>query len=172
MSEASVCLRGSLCSSVAIRVLSSRIEILQQFLTYAADFEKTLHDDDWTRLEPFFADDAVYEVEAQSFGCRLSGRKAIFAGMKRSLDNFDRKFSRRRLDITSAPEVSGDEMRVGWKVTYQQADLPEYVIEGRTLARSAGDHIVYLAGAYDPSQDAYLVEYQRTNGVTLEPAYV
>jgi len=145
---------------------------MQQFLAYAGDFERTLKDDDWTRLRPYFTDDAVYEVEAGSFGCRLSGPDAIFAGMKRSLDNFDRKFAERDIELTSGPELDGDEMRMGWKVTYQQTGLPEYVLEGRSLVRFAGGKIAYLADAYDTSQDAYLAEYQRANGVRLNPSYV
>jgi hypothetical protein len=148
------------------------MEIMQQFLAYAGDFEKTLKDDDWTRLRQYFADDAVYEVRAASFGCRLSGCDAIFAGMKKSLDNFDRKFSRRRLELTGVPEIDTDEIRASWKVTYQQAGLPEYILEGRTTVRYSGDKIAYLGDAYDPSQDDYLAEYQRTNRVKLDPSYV
>src|SRR6478735_3425581 len=68
------------------------MEILQQFMAYAAAFEQTLVDDDWTRLRPFFAADAVYEVQSEDVGCRLVGPEAIFAGMKKSLNGFDRRF--------------------------------------------------------------------------------
>jgi hypothetical protein len=148
------------------------MEIMQQFLAYAGDFEKTLKDDDWTRLRQYFADDAVYEVEARSFGCRLSGPDAILAGMKKSLDGFDRKFSRRQLELTGVPEVGDDEIRIGWKVTYQHAGLPEYLLEGRTVVRYTGDKIALLRDSYDPSQDANLAEYQRAHGVKLDPSYV
>ncbi|HME70466.1 MAG TPA: hypothetical protein VKM54_11450, partial [Myxococcota bacterium] len=36
--------------------------LLQRFVEYAQAFEKTYVDDDWTRLEPYFAPDAVYRV--------------------------------------------------------------------------------------------------------------
>lgn len=148
------------------------MEIMQRFLEYAGDFEQTLKDDDWTRLRQYFADDAVYEVRAESFGCRLVGCDAIFAGMKKSLDGFDRRFSSRQLELTSVPEIDADEIRFGWKVTYQQTALPEYVIEGHTTIRYAGDRIIFLGDAFDPSQDAYLADYQRTNGVKLDPSYI
>ena len=38
------------------------MDILQQFLAYAGDFEKTLADDDWSRLHKYFCDDAVYDA--------------------------------------------------------------------------------------------------------------
>ncbi len=62
------------------------MDVLQQFGLYAAEFELTYKDDDWSRLYPYFTDDAVYEVKAKSFGCKLTGPKAIFAGMKKSRD--------------------------------------------------------------------------------------
>src|SRR6185503_5087987 len=93
------------------------MDIMQQFLAYAGDFERTLADDDWSRLRRYFADDAVYEVKAP-FGCRLTGPTAIFAGIKKSLDGFDRKFAKRDIEVTSGPEVSADEIRMGWKVVY------------------------------------------------------
>jgi len=40
------------------------MDIMQQFMAYAGDFERTLADDDWSRLSGYFADDAVYEVRA------------------------------------------------------------------------------------------------------------
>ena len=43
------------------------MDTLSRFMEYAADFEKTLGDDDWTRLRRYFADDAVYEVKAEGF---------------------------------------------------------------------------------------------------------
>ena len=96
------------------------MDIMQKFLGYAGDFEKTLADDDWTRLGHYFADDAVYEVKAESFGCRLVGPTAIFRGMKKSLDGFDRKFAKRDIEVTCGPEVSGDGLRLGWKVVYSK----------------------------------------------------
>src|SRR5690349_21367083 len=69
-------------SSSAERLLAvRRMENLPRFMAYAADFEKTLVDDDWSRLRQYFADDAVYEVKAESFGCKLSGPDAIFKGI-------------------------------------------------------------------------------------------
>ena len=147
------------------------MDIMQQFMAYAGDFEKTLRDDDWTRLHPYFADDAVYEVKAELFGCRLTGPAAIFAGMKKSLDGFDRKFSKRDIEVTSGPEISGDEIRMGWKVVYSKEGLPPFVLRGQSLVRYASGKIAYLADSYDPSEAAGWAAWQRETGLELDPSY-
>jgi hypothetical protein len=147
------------------------MEIMQRFLAYANDFEKTLVDDDWTRLRGYFADDAVYEVKAESFGCRLSGRDAIFAGIRKSLNGFDRKFSSRDVSVTSGPEVTADQIVLGWQLVYHKEGLPPFTLRGRSTARYAGDKIAYLSDSYDPSVADDMASWQRTTGVRLDPAY-
>ena len=147
------------------------MEIIQQFLAYAGEFEKTLADDDWTRLQPFFNADAVYEVKAEVFGCRLVGPQAIFAGMKKSLDNFDRKFPKRDIEVTSGPEVDGDEMRMAWQVTYCKDGLPPYVLRGRSVVRYADGKIAYLSDLYDPSVGPEFAAWQAKTGIALDPSY-
>jgi hypothetical protein len=90
------------------------MSIIERFVAYAADFEKTLADDDWSRLGQYFSKDAVYRVESDLFGCELTGPDRIFAGMKKSLDGFDRNFPEREIAMTKGPDVEGDEMRVSW----------------------------------------------------------
>jgi len=146
------------------------MDILPQFMAYAGDFERTLADDDWSRLERYFADDAVYEV-GPPLACRLAGRAAIFAGIRKSLNGLDRKFTRRDVAVTSGPDISGDEMRLGWQVTYFKDGQPPYVLRGRSTVRYAGDAIVYLADAYDPAVTDELAAYQRQTGIALDPSY-
>jgi hypothetical protein len=147
------------------------MDILQEFFAYAGDFERTLADDDWTRLGRYFADDAVYEVQADLIGCRLSGPAAIFAGMKKSLDGFDRRFTKRDIEVTSGPEVSGDEVRIGWKVVYSKEGLPPFVLRGRSSARYVGRKIAFLTDAYDPRVADEFAAWQRESGVALDPSY-
>jgi hypothetical protein len=147
------------------------MDIIQAFIGYAGDFEKTYVDDDWSRLHRYFADDAVYEVKSDSFGCRLVGPAAIFRGMKKSLDGFDRKFTKRDIAITSGPEVSGNEMRVGWEVTYEKEGLSPFVLRGHSVARYAGDKIAYLSDGYDPSVTADFQAWEGENDFHLDPSY-
>ncbi|HZR81560.1 MAG TPA: nuclear transport factor 2 family protein [Candidatus Binatia bacterium] len=147
------------------------MDILQRFMAYANDFERTLRDDDWSRLAQYFAEDAVYEVKADRFGCRLVGRRAIFAGIKKSLDGFDRKFTGRGIELTSGPEVTGDEIRMSWKVTYTKDGTPPFVLRGSSIARYAGGEIAYLSDAYDPSVGQELGAWTERTGVAVDPAY-
>lgn len=145
---------------------------LQLFLAYAADFERTYADDDWSRLRRHFADDAVYDVQADSFGGKMAGPAAIFAGMKKSLDNFDRRFTKRDIAVTSGPEVDGDELRAGWQVTYTYDGLPPFVLRGRSTVRFAGGVIVYLADSYAPEVAGELADWQRRTGFAIDPSYL
>jgi len=147
------------------------MDILQQFMAYAGDFERTLVDDDWTRLARYFAPDAVYEVKASSFGCKLEGRQAIFAGMKKSLDGFDRKFSGRDIEVTSGPEIHGDELQMDWKVTYKKEGLVPFVLRGRSTARYRDAEIVRLTDAYDPSVEAEFAAWTNASGIDLDGSY-
>jgi hypothetical protein len=147
------------------------MDILRSFMVYARDFEKTLADDDWSRLGQYFAPDAVYEVKAP-FGCRLVGPAAIFAGIKKSLDGFDRKFARRDVEVTSGPDVSGDEMQMGWKVVYHKDGIPPFTLRGRSSARYADGKIAHLVDSYEPSVETEFAAWQRETGLELDPTYV
>jgi hypothetical protein len=148
------------------------MDIQTRFTAYAGDFEKTLVDDDWSRVRDYFAEDAVYRVESDVMGCALSGRERIFAGIKKSLDGFDRKFDGRDTTITSAPEVEGDELRVGWSLTYRKEGAPPYTLAGRTRARYLDGKIVELVDSYEPGIGADAVSWSRASGIAIDPSYV
>lgn len=148
------------------------MENLTRFMQYAAAFEQTLADDDWTRLRPYFAADAVYEVKADTFGCRLTGPDAIFAGMKKSLDGFDRKFEGRTIDVTEGPEADGDALRMAWAVTYRKAGKTPYVLRGRSVVRYRDGKIAELVDSYDASVAAEGAAWMQQNGMLLDPSYV
>ena len=147
------------------------MDILQTFLGYAGDFEKTYADDDWSRLYPYFTADAVYDVQSKAFGCKLVGPEAIFKGIKKSLDGFDRKFTERKIDVVGAPEVEGDEMRMTWAVTYSKAGLSDFVLRGKSVVRYRDGKIAYLSDRYDPSIEKEFGDWQRQNGVKLDVSY-
>jgi hypothetical protein len=148
------------------------MENLTRFMEYAADFEKTLADDDWSRLHRYFAPTAVYEVKAEGFGCTLTGPDAIFKGMKKSLDGFDRKFDGRTVELTSGPEIDGDALRMGWAATYQKAGKTPYVLRGRSEVCYGDGQIVRLVDSYDASVAAEGAAWMQQNGMVLDPSYV
>jgi hypothetical protein len=60
------------------------------FRAYAADFERTFRDDDWSRLEQYFTTDAVYSTPTN--GLRAEGRPAVLATLRAAISGFDRRF--------------------------------------------------------------------------------
>lgn len=118
------------------------------FFAYAAAFEETFRDDDWERLRPFFADDAVYEVVGGPMACRIEGADAILCGLKKSLDGFDRQLDGRKLDLPSPPVIDGDSLRLDWTVAYTRGDSPPGVLVGRSEATLNNGKIVLLRDLY------------------------
>lgn len=147
------------------------MDTLQTFLAYAADFEKTFADDDWLRLTPYFAEDAVYRVESEVMGCELTGPAAIFKGMKKALDGFDRRLENRTIDVTDGPNVDGDEMTVSWAVTYTHSGLESLTLRGESLARAHEGKITLLVDRYTPEMDGESRVWMRDSGLGLDPSY-
>jgi len=144
---------------------------LERFMAYAADFEQTLLDDDWSRLEPYFAESSVYRVESDAFGCELTGPAAIFAGMKKSLDGLDRRFTDRTIALTDGPHVEGDELRMAWTVTYGKDDLPPFVLRGQSQARLRDGKLELLVDSFDERVSAELRAWMQETGMQVEPSY-
>jgi ketosteroid isomerase-like protein len=146
--------------------------ILERFMAYARDFERTFRDDDWSRLAQYFAPDATYEVQHSPFACCLQGRDAIFRGIKQSLDGFDRKFATRSVGVTAPPAVEGDTVTIAWTGTYERPGAPPLTIRGRTVARYAGDLITNLSDSYADDNAAETLAWMRAHGVGVNFSYV
>ena len=92
----------------------------ERFFAYAAAFEKAYASDDWSRVEPYFHDDAVYDSGMGApLGGRLEGRAAILAYFKRVLDRFDRRFESRELALLDGPRTTGDSVWIRGRATYR-----------------------------------------------------
>jgi hypothetical protein len=141
------------------------MSILERFVAYAEDFEKTYLDDDWSRLTQYFAPNAVYAVS----GATLTGPAAIFRGMKKSLDGFDRKFVERRIEMAAPPHVEGDTLTLDWLVTYERPGAPPVPLRGRSVAHYAGDAIVRLEDSLD--NDDTVASWMAKYGTGLDPSY-
>ncbi|MDA8020485.1 MAG: hypothetical protein MPN21_23855 [Thermoanaerobaculia bacterium] len=148
------------------------MNVLQSFLAYAEEFESTYKDDDWTRLRKYFADDAVYEVKNVSYACRLVGPDAIFAGIKKSIDQFDRRMDSRRIEVLSPPEVDGYTLDVSWAVTYSRAGAPPIRISASTTCSMDEGRITHLADSYDEGQEEELRTWLDQHAPDLDPSYI
>ncbi|MCE7999402.1 MAG: nuclear transport factor 2 family protein [Rhodobiaceae bacterium] len=69
--------------------------LLDAWRAWIADFDQTVEDDHWDRLEPYLADNVRYIVSGAPFSCSIEGRAAVLAGLRKSVQNFDHKFIKR-----------------------------------------------------------------------------
>jgi hypothetical protein len=143
-----------------------------RFIEYAQAFEETFDDDDWSRLERFFAPGATYDVRNVSFGCHLVGRDAIFRGMKRSLDGFDRQLPKRAIAVTEPPSEDGERMTVGWSATYEKPGTPPFVLRGRSTVRYHDGVIAELVDEYPDGMDQEARDWLQKHAPGLDASYV
>lgn len=143
---------------------------LERFMAYAAAFEQTFVDDDWTRLAPFFADDVTYQVSGLPAACTIHGRDAMFAGMKKSIDGFDRRMSTRKIVGTAPPRESGDTVTFEGFVRYEREGAPAIDLHATLVAEFSGDLIIRMHDTFalDGAAMKWLFQHARD----LDGSYV
>lgn len=139
------------------------MSILERFLAYADAFERTFEDDDWSRIEPFFTEDAVYEGGPED----ATGRDAVIAKLENGVSSFDRRMDSRTPDFQT-PDVEGDTLRMRWTVTYTKSGAPDLVISGLETARFRGDRIAVLRDDFDPAAEKAMGEWMAAHGASLQ----
>jgi len=138
------------------------MSILDRYQTYADAFEETYLDDDWSRIEPFFSDDAVLEAGAES----VRGREAVIAHLKAGVDAFDRKLDS-RTPLFQTPTVDGDTLRVTWSVTYTKEGRPDLQMSGVETAVFESDRIASLRDDLDPGIQEAMSDWMAAHGASL-----
>ncbi len=130
------------------------MEHARRFLEYATDFEKTYEDDDWSRLEVYFTEDAVYAVTGEApLGGEWAGREAVLEHLNEIVNELDRRFEMRDVEIVGAPKVSEDSIEFDWRGTYKNAGDPDLVFGGREKAIFSGDRIIRLVDTMEEGAD-------------------
>ncbi len=151
-------------------------QALQVFMDYAAAFEETFKDDDWTRLTHFFPHDATYEVRGGPLACTIAGRENVFAGLKKSLDGLDRRCSDRVLELADGPNVvdtgNGAEVSLGWNVIYQYKDAPKVTLPGRSVFNIVDGVIVSMRDEYEDEELGAVGDWMLKYGEGLDGSYV
>lgn len=144
------------------------MNLIQRFGEYAAAFERVYQSDDWSQLEPFFTETAVYEVlGGPPFGGRVEGRDALIAHLHRSVDAFDRRFPSRRLELLEGPTLRGERVWMRWRVSYSGPGLPELVLDGEESASFEGDRIARLEDRFPPEATGITETWLRAFGSRL-----
>jgi hypothetical protein len=146
---------------------------LQLFLDYAQDFEKTYVDDDWKRLERYFAPDAVYRVVGStSWDCEIRGCAAILTAMRKFVDGFDRRCAR-EIRPEGAPIVGEDSVRVSGTAAYRRGDSDELALSIELIAQYRDDgRIVRLSDVYPAETEARARAWMQRFAPDLNPSYV
>lgn len=146
------------------------------FMDYAAAFEETYLDDDWSRLTPFFKMDAMYEVRGGPMACEIQGRDAILKGLKKSIDGFDRRCDGRTLEITDGPHVratpAGQEVSIDWLVNYRRGESPVMGLRGRSVITVADGCITAMRDEYNDAALAPVLTWLQQYGADLDGSYV
>lgn len=141
-------------------------------MTYAADFERTLRDGDWDRLVQYFTEHAVFEVKNASFACRLEGRDAVLAGLRKSVTGFDLRCDSRRPNVTRGPVLHDGRVEMDWTVTYGIADAPKFVLVGGSVAEYQEDRIHYLFDRYPDGMSDEAMAWSRAYAPGFDASYV
>jgi hypothetical protein len=141
---------------------------IPHFARYAAAFEKAVASDDWSHVEPFFTEDAVYEARLPApYGGRFEGRDAILAYFKSVLDGFDRRFATREIGLVEGPQDrDGAVWLRGW-ARYTAPGLPDFRFELEETAWFADGRIRRLEDRYDEEALRAIDEYVREHGAKL-----
>jgi len=133
----------------------------KKFIEYAIAFEQTFSDDNWERLEPFFAEDAIYTVTGgPPFGGRFDGREQLLEQLRSSVNDFDRKFEVRRVEPIGEPRIGEDSFEMRWRATYQKSGRPDLVFEGAERATFRGELIVLLEDTIEAEAGQRIQEYR------------
>ena len=137
------------------------MNLVERFQAYAEDFERTFADDDWSRLEQYFTEDAAYSTTAN--GLRVEGRGAVFAVLQASVSSFDRRCSTRTLVTTHGPQARGNEVHREWSAKFTLEGAPDIEIRGSERAVFDGDRIRLLEVTMTPETLSRLMSYAATH---------
>lgn len=148
------------------------METMERFKRYAAAFEETYEDDDWSRLDEFFAEEAEYHVLGMPFfPIAARGRAEVFASLKGAVNVFDRRFDRRKVELAGQPEVGADRFFFPWVGVYEVGEAPMLTIEGTEEILYDGEgRIVKLTDAYASDMADKIQGWLEAHGPALRPA--
>ena len=136
------------------------MNIIDVFERFAADFETTIEDDDWSRLEQYLAEDATY-LNVGGPEPKCVGREAILAFLQADVINTDRRFDSRTVVALTPPTASGNRLSRRWRCTYTLAGTPDLVVEGEARYLFEGNMIKAIEEQATPASLQLLEEWMQ-----------
>ena len=147
------------------------MDIVERFGEYAEAFEKAYESDDWSILEQYFTEDAVYDFVANPpLGGRHEGRATILKDFKELVNGFDRRFVSRRVDPIEGPVEKNGEVWMRWAAIYTLDGAPECRMEGEERAVFEADRIKLLEDKVPAEGVERLNAYLGEHGGKMKPA--
>jgi len=148
------------------------MDTMTLFLEYAGEFEKSYEDDDWSRLHEYLQPDASYEIVSSRYGCKLVGPEAIFKGVKKSLDGFDRRFDSRRIEVKDDMQKTDDEFSISWIAHYEKEGLEPLQLHGHSKVVYQDGKIKALTDSFTPEEEGDVQTWIDTSGFDVDLSYV
>ena len=142
--------------------------MIERYAAYAAAFEEAYESDNWSVLEPYFTEEAVYDfIAAPPLGGRHEGRATVLNDFKDAVNGFDRLFKSRKVDLLEGPVEKDGDVWVRWAATYELEGAPDLRMEGEDRASFAGDRIRLLEDRVTDEEGAKIGTYMAAHGGKL-----
>ena len=143
---------------------------IDRYAAYAAAFEEAYASDQWSKLEPFFTEDAVYAFVAPApFGGEYKGRAAVLTQFQNSVNSLDRRFDSRKVEVLEGPTEKDGVVSIRWAAIYTLAGAPDCRMEGEERAVFAGDRISRLEDSMSDAEASRTGTYFAQHGAKLKP---
>ena len=144
--------------------------IVERFGAYAEAFEQAYASDDWSVLEQYFTEDAVYNfIAAPPLGGRHEGRATILRDFQSAVNGFDRRFASRRIELIEGPLEKDGDVWMKWAAIYTLDGAPECRMEGEERAVFEGDRISLLEDSVTDAEGQRLGAHMEAHGDKLKP---
>ena len=142
------------------------MNIIDQFHSFAEDFEKCIGDDGWSRLEKHLVNNATY-ANVGSPGPKCEGRAAILEYFRKDVSETDRKFDSRNLTAITQPTTDGNFLSRKWRTLYKLAGTPDLIVEGEARYWFEGDLIKTIEQELTPESQRQYAEWMKKYGNKL-----
>ena len=143
------------------------MNITNLFTKYAEDFELTFLDDDWSRLEQYFTENAIYKTGGV-FSSESRGRENILAVLRANISRFDRKCDSRRLETIDGPHVTGVILKRRWRCNFTLRGATDLSIIGDEHVHYEGTRICKLEESLTNDSQLLLSDWIKKHKSTME----
>jgi hypothetical protein len=138
------------------------MSILDHYRAYEDAFEQAMIDDDWSRVEQCFAENAVHESDPVA-----SGRAAVMAKLRKGVEQLDRKMDSRTASFDAA-QFDGNTFQNRWTITFEKAGCPDLKLSGIQILVFEGHLISRFRGVWDPEAREALASWMAEHGAELQ----